>query len=261
MDIENHLRLICDGKAIEGQTLCDYSLEDQNKEIGKKLDSVITQFTPICRKTVCYIAAAVIFNEKGECLMMQEAKTSCAGLWYIPAGRVEPGELFVNAVKREVLEETGHIFEPSTLIAVENADGSWYRFVFTGSVVGGKLKTTADSESLQASWIANPEQLSLRSHDILPLLAKAKTYWERSSDFHSHIMPAIKSHSRLLLRIVVIIKKKEKRCLFILQPSPCLGLREDCHSLTGLRNKPKAKYSRFYQTVHPSNVFLLFIYS
>ncbi|KAG8297181.1 8-hydroxy-dADP phosphatase activity protein [Homalodisca vitripennis] len=35
---------------------------------------------------------AVLYNEDGEILMMQEAKSSCAGQWYLPAGRMEPGE-------------------------------------------------------------------------------------------------------------------------------------------------------------------------
>ena len=37
------------------------------------------------------------------------------------------------------------------LSAVESAGGSWYRFVVTGSIVGGRLKTPADAdaESLQ----------------------------------------------------------------------------------------------------------------
>jgi 8-oxo-dGTP pyrophosphatase MutT (NUDIX family) len=35
---------------------------------------------------------AVIINDDDEILMMQEAKSSCAGQWYLPAGRVEPNE-------------------------------------------------------------------------------------------------------------------------------------------------------------------------
>ena len=43
---------------------------------------------------------AVIINEKNEILMMQEAKSSCAGQWYLPAGRVEPNEsIMVTFVK------------------------------------------------------------------------------------------------------------------------------------------------------------------
>jgi 8-oxo-dGTP pyrophosphatase MutT (NUDIX family) len=41
-----------------------------------------------------------------------------------------------EAVKREVLEETGLVMEPTTLIMVESAAGLWFRFVLTGSVVG-----------------------------------------------------------------------------------------------------------------------------
>lgn len=49
-------------------------------------------FVPILKQSVCYVVMAVIINEKNEILMMQEAKSSCAGQWYLPAGRVEPNE-------------------------------------------------------------------------------------------------------------------------------------------------------------------------
>ena len=35
---------------------------------------------------------AAITNDAGDVLFMQEAKSSCAGQWYLPAGKVEPGE-------------------------------------------------------------------------------------------------------------------------------------------------------------------------
>ena len=41
-----------------------------------------------------------------------------------------------DAFKREVLEETGLLAEPSTLLMVESVGGSWYRFVLAGNVVG-----------------------------------------------------------------------------------------------------------------------------
>ena len=33
--------------------------------------------------------------------MMQEAKSSCAGQWYLPAGRMEAGEDIAEAARRE----------------------------------------------------------------------------------------------------------------------------------------------------------------
>lgn len=58
-----------------------------------------SDFIPILGNTVTYIAMGVLFNSQGEVLMMQEAKSSCAGQWYLPAGRVNPGEnLEVSAI-------------------------------------------------------------------------------------------------------------------------------------------------------------------
>lgn len=62
-------------------------------------------------------------------------------------------------MKREVLEETGLYMEPTSLIMVECASKAWFRFVITGRVTGGTLKTPAqaDSESLQVSSLSNFE--------------------------------------------------------------------------------------------------------
>ena len=65
--------------------------------------------------------SAVLINDQGEVLMMQEAKSTCAGQWYLPAGRMEPGEDIAEAAQREVLEETGLHFQITTLLMVESA--------------------------------------------------------------------------------------------------------------------------------------------
>ena len=50
------------------------------------------KYIPYVKKTVTYIVSAVAFNDKDEILLTQEAKSSCKGLWYLPAGRMEPNE-------------------------------------------------------------------------------------------------------------------------------------------------------------------------
>ena len=52
----------------------------------------LDEYVPIIKRTVCYIVAAVLFNDSGQVLLIQEAKQSCYGQWYLPAGRVEPNE-------------------------------------------------------------------------------------------------------------------------------------------------------------------------
>lgn len=89
---------------------------------------------------------------------------------------MEKGENIVTACQREVLEETGLEVDCTTLLMVEGARGSWMRFVLTGKVVGGKLKTPAeaDRESLQAKWISNMDELELRAEDIVHLIERAR---------------------------------------------------------------------------------------
>merc|ERR1712037_713841 len=97
---------------------------------------------------------------KNEVLMMQEAKSSCAGQWYLPAGRMEAGEDVAEAARREVMEETGLEFELSTLFLVETAQGSWYRFVVTGSVTA---RSTQCAQSTRPSRNISRKYLELKS--------------------------------------------------------------------------------------------------
>ncbi len=59
---------------------------------------------------------------------------------------------------------------------VESAGGCWFRFLVTGHVIGGRLKTPADadSESLQAKWVEDISKMSLRANDILPHIERGK---------------------------------------------------------------------------------------
>jgi len=50
---------------------------------------------------------AVVFDVEGRLLLIQRANPPAQGRWSLPGGRVEPGELAEEAVRREVREETG----------------------------------------------------------------------------------------------------------------------------------------------------------
>lgn len=193
--------------------LCDFTLEEQNALSEAKGLTVTTAkpITPVVGKTVNYIVAFVLVNEMEEVLMIQEARESCRGKWYLPAGRMEEGETIEQAAQREVLEETGLVVEITTLLTVETAGGSWFRFVVTGNQVGGELKSSPDSESLQAQWIGNVEELPLRSQDVLGLITYAREYrtnysvniWPRD------ILPSVKSHTKNYVRLICTIKLRK----------------------------------------------------
>ncbi|XP_035450335.1 8-oxo-dGDP phosphatase NUDT18 [Spodoptera frugiperda] len=222
--VDLNINKLLDGLGLDGEdnTICDFTIADQNcvAESQGITPTTPSNFKPVLGSNVTYVVACVIVNQSNEVLMMQEAKESCAGKWYLPAGRMEKGETIVQAAAREVLEETGLICTPTTLLVVETAGGMWYRFVLTGEVIGGELKTPAraDKESLQAKWISNLQEISLRSNDIIHLIEKAQSYYSRSPESHWHkeILPAPIHHVKDLLRLIVVIKKRSTNKLHVL---------------------------------------------
>jgi 8-oxo-dGTP diphosphatase len=50
---------------------------------------------------------AIVHDAAGRLLLIRRGHAPGRGLWSVPGGRVEPGETLVEAVEREVREETG----------------------------------------------------------------------------------------------------------------------------------------------------------
>lgn len=53
------------------------------------------------------LAVGAVVRRDGELLMVERGVPPAAGRWSVPGGHVEPGETLDEAVRREVLEETG----------------------------------------------------------------------------------------------------------------------------------------------------------
>ena len=93
--------------------------------------------------------------------------------WYLPAGRVDPGETIVDGARREVLEESGLVVELDGIIRIEHTPAQGkrdarLRVVFVAHPVGGALKTEADDESRGAAWVRLDElhRYRLRSAEV-----------------------------------------------------------------------------------------------
>jgi len=71
-------------------------------------------------------AKALIVNDEGEVLILREAHTyeegTNIGRYGLPGGRIEPSEKFFDALKREIMEETGLEVKPLRPIYV----GEWF---------------------------------------------------------------------------------------------------------------------------------------
>jgi ADP-ribose pyrophosphatase YjhB (NUDIX family) len=89
-------------------------------------------------------AFIVVFNKKGRVLLCHRRDMD---IWNLPGGAVENSELPDEAAVRETQEETGLKVKIKDLVGIY---GKPHRdeliFVFTGKVVGGKLKPTAESD-------------------------------------------------------------------------------------------------------------------
>jgi 8-oxo-dGTP pyrophosphatase MutT (NUDIX family) len=105
--------------------------------------------------------SAVITDRRGRLLLQQR---SDGGQWGLPGGSIEIGESAVDAVVREVLEETGLTVTPRRLIGIYSdpslqivryPNGMVWHYVnvcFACTVRGGEL-TTCD-ETLALDWFA-----------------------------------------------------------------------------------------------------------
>ena len=94
-------------------------------------------------------------------LLIQRGQEPLKGVWTLPGGAVELGETLEQAVRREVLEETGLEVEPLRVIEVLNRishdpDGRVaYHYVlveFACEVLGGVLGCVSDA--VEARWVA-----------------------------------------------------------------------------------------------------------
>jgi len=75
-----------------------------------------------------------------------------------PAGHLEQGESLVEAVRREVMEETTHAFEPGGLVGVyrwthPHGDSTFLRFCFTGELGHAEPNARRDPDILATHWL------------------------------------------------------------------------------------------------------------
>jgi 8-oxo-dGTP pyrophosphatase MutT (NUDIX family) len=112
-------------------------------------------------------------------LLVQEAKHGNA--WYLPAGRVEPGETLAAAARRETAEEGGIDIALEGLLRLEYEahpdGGARVRVILLARPASDAApKQQADDESLQAGWFtfAEARALRLRGADVIDALEQVE---------------------------------------------------------------------------------------
>ncbi len=110
-------------------------------------------------------AFALITNEQGEILLIQEGFKPAYGTWCLPGGHVDAGESQENATKREVREETGgleteiqHLIFTKTVSNQEyqgrpEEDGQKIEInIFQAKAVAGNIDPGKLTEELDVRW-------------------------------------------------------------------------------------------------------------
>ena len=119
--------------------------------------------------------ALVVVRRGDQFLLVQESKHG--QLWYLPAGRVEAGETFVDAARRETLEESGVPVRIVGVLRVEHTPtptAARVRVVFLAEPVDDTPpKSTPDDESLGAAWVslADLDRYPLRGTEVREMFA------------------------------------------------------------------------------------------
>jgi 8-oxo-dGTP pyrophosphatase MutT (NUDIX family) len=123
--------------------------------------------------TWCFALVVVRLGERW--LLVHERKHGQR--WYLPAGRVEPGESFIEGAVRETREEAGIEVKLDGIVRIEHsphAEGARMRVVFIGHPSDGRPpKQIPDDETLGAAWVSLDEldRYPLRGEEVRELIA------------------------------------------------------------------------------------------
>ena len=121
------------------------------------------------------VAVGGVVIKEDRVLLVRRGKAPSEGEWAIPGGSVELGETLQEAVRREILEETGisirvgepiHIFDD---VRRDEAGHIRFHYVildFSGEFLSGEIKAADDARD--ARWVSSAEfsQLNINSNTI-----------------------------------------------------------------------------------------------
>ncbi|PKB66012.1 MAG: DNA mismatch repair protein MutT [SAR202 cluster bacterium Io17-Chloro-G4] len=95
------------------------------------------------------VATTCIVERKGRVLMIRRALEPGIGLWCMPGGYVDRGEVVEEAAAREVLEETGLVVEVGSLVGLFSEKGRPVIVAaFAATETGGVLQAGPEAQEV-----------------------------------------------------------------------------------------------------------------
>lgn len=122
------------------------------------------------------VTVAAVIERDGRFLLVEE-RVGARRVLNQPAGHLEAGESLLEAVVREVQEETAHRFTPAALVGVyrwqEAPQGvTFLRFCFSGTVAGFDPPRALEREIVALHWLTVAELRERRAWHRSPLVER-----------------------------------------------------------------------------------------
>ena len=107
--------------------------------------------------------SGLISHPNGKILLIRSPRRG----WEFPGGQVEKGENLIEALQREIQEESGVTTSIGSLVGVYSniKSPSKLIFGFLGDYVSGELTTSA--ESIETEWVTRHSVLQRISHPVI----------------------------------------------------------------------------------------------
>jgi 8-oxo-dGTP pyrophosphatase MutT (NUDIX family) len=133
------------------------------------------------------VTVAAIIERDGKFLLVEE-ETADGVMFNQPAGHLEEGETLLEAVRREVWEETAHRFEPDALLGVYHWKHpqkaiTYLRFAFLGSITGHDPSQPLDVGILRAVWMTQDEIRATQGRHRSPQVLKCVEHYQAGQRF------------------------------------------------------------------------------
>lgn len=139
------------------------------------------------------IGVGAVIVDEGRVLLVRRGTEPLKGRWSLPGGLLELGEGLLEAVVREVREETGLIVEPLELVELldrihrQKEGGServQYHYVIADylcRVTGGVLQADSDADAVR--WVERTEWNSHSALQLEPVTVRViEAGWQRARE-------------------------------------------------------------------------------